>query len=129
MAKNAAAVAGCRPARAGAADISPATTNQALEGRAVLCSEGRAAFVNVRQAGGAGGPPAKLSQREREVIQLLARNLTYGEIALRLRTETSTVNEYAKRAYSKLGVHSPAEAFRASRLRARGCNPQRVPNL
>ncbi len=52
-----------------------------------------------------------LSEREREVLQMLYKGCTYPEIAKILHTSLSTSKTYGKRIYKKLGVHSRAEAI------------------
>jgi DNA-binding NarL/FixJ family response regulator len=56
-----------------------------------------------------------LSEREREVLGLLARGYSYAEIATLLGISTQTVGTYVKRLYRKLEVSSRSEAvFEAS---------------
>jgi len=51
-----------------------------------------------------------LSQREYEVLRLLARGSAYKTIADNLGISISTVNTYIMRIYEKLHVHSRGEA-------------------
>lgn len=51
-----------------------------------------------------------LSQREREVLELLARGYLYKEIAEMLKISVQTVNTYIRRIYEKLHVRSRAQA-------------------
>ncbi|MGQ9816284.1 MAG: response regulator transcription factor, partial [Candidatus Roseilinea sp.] len=51
-----------------------------------------------------------LSEREREVLRLLAAGLTYAEIAERLLISVNTVRFHVKEIYSKLGVNRQAQA-------------------
>jgi DNA-binding NarL/FixJ family response regulator len=51
-----------------------------------------------------------LSQRETEVLNLLARGFSYDEIAGILSLSAQTVPTYVKRLYRKLGVNSRSEA-------------------
>jgi DNA-binding NarL/FixJ family response regulator len=56
-----------------------------------------------------------LSQRESEVLNLLARGFSYNEIATLLSLAPSSIGTYVKRIYKKLEVNSRAEAvFEAS---------------
>lgn len=59
-------------------------------------------------------PPVKseveLSQREREIIDLLASGLLYKEIAEKLDLSFETIRSYVKKIYEKLHVHSRTEA-------------------
>jgi DNA-binding NarL/FixJ family response regulator len=52
----------------------------------------------------------KLSDREREVLELLSRGYLYKEIADTLGVSFATVTTYGRRIYEKLHVHSRAEA-------------------
>ena len=52
----------------------------------------------------------KLSKREREVMQLLAGGRTVKCVALELGLSFATADTYVRRVYSKLCVHSRAEA-------------------
>jgi DNA-binding CsgD family transcriptional regulator len=59
-----------------------------------------------------------LTQREIQVLQLLARGCSYGEIARRLHVSINTVATHIKKLYLKLGVHTAAAAvMRAIELR------------
>jgi DNA-binding NarL/FixJ family response regulator len=53
---------------------------------------------------------AKLSQREREVLELLARGYLYKEIMDSLNVSRGTLNTYVRRTYEKLHVRSRAQA-------------------
>lgn len=52
---------------------------------------------------------ARLSRREREVVQLLRAGRSYRAIAFDLAVKERTVREYVERAYRKLGVTSRYE--------------------
>lgn len=56
--------------------------------------------------------PADLTQREVEVLRLLAQRLTYAEIADKLIISRRTVNAHVTSIYSKLGVTSREAATR-----------------
>jgi DNA-binding NarL/FixJ family response regulator len=58
----------------------------------------------------ADGEGAELSNREREVLELLARGYLYKEIAEQLKISVPTVNTYIRRVYEKLHVRSRAQA-------------------
>jgi DNA-binding NarL/FixJ family response regulator len=63
------------------------------------------------------GPSAPLSEREREVLSLLATGATNREIADKLYLSPHTVKEHASALYRKLGARNRAEAVqRAERL-------------
>src|SRR5690606_5114577 len=59
-----------------------------------------------------------LTQRERQVLDRLARGETYGDIARALDIGLGTVQTYVKRVYNKLEVTSKAEAAWVMRGRA-----------
>jgi DNA-binding NarL/FixJ family response regulator len=63
------------------------------------------------------GPSAPLSEREREVLSLMASGATNKEIAERLFLSPHTVKEHTSSLYRKLGARNRAEAVRrADRL-------------
>jgi LuxR family maltose regulon positive regulatory protein len=62
-----------------------------------------------------------LSDRELEVLELIAQGLTNPEIASRLYLALNTVKARASNIYGKLGVHNRTEA--AARGRALGLLP------
>jgi DNA-binding CsgD family transcriptional regulator len=62
------------------------------------------------QRGGASSEMEKLSQREREVLEHLARGIPYKEIADVLAVSIDTVRVHIKGIYGKLHVHSRGEA-------------------
>ena len=58
-----------------------------------------------------------LSPREREVLSLIARGFSYGEIARLQALTVHTVQTHIKSLYRKLSVHSKSEAvFEATRM-------------
>jgi DNA-binding NarL/FixJ family response regulator len=78
-------------------------------------------------AGATGPPPAaseaaqsgggRLSQRETEVLDRVARGFTYQEVARQLGVSMATVQTHARNIYVKLAVHSKTEAvFEARQL-------------
>jgi DNA-binding NarL/FixJ family response regulator len=56
--------------------------------------------------------PAGLSEREAEVLCLLAKGMTNGQIADRLFLSEHTVRAHLRRIYHKLGITTRAEAVR-----------------
>jgi DNA-binding NarL/FixJ family response regulator len=71
---------------------------------------------------------AELSQREREVLELLARGYLYKEIMDALEVSRGTVNTYIRRIYEKLHVRSRSQAvakFSHFSLNASGQLPAR----
>jgi len=63
-----------------------------------------------RQQTGAGADLDTLTQREREILELLAQGLRYDEIAARLFVSKRTVNTHLHHIYRKLHVHSATGA-------------------
>ena len=62
-----------------------------------------------------------LTRRESEVLRLLARGRSYGEIAVQLGVSVNTVATHIKKMYLKLDVHTAAAAvMRAVELRLLG---------
>jgi DNA-binding NarL/FixJ family response regulator len=57
-----------------------------------------------------GKEPAKLSEREREILRLTANGFTSGEIASRLTISDLTVNTHVKNIYHKLHARTRAQA-------------------
>jgi DNA-binding NarL/FixJ family response regulator len=74
-----------------------------LDAAAAVC---RAAGEPMRRR--AGLRPAGLSEREVEVLRLLARGLTKRQIAARLFLSPSSVNTHVTHIYSKVGVSTRA---------------------
>lgn len=67
-------------------------------------------------SGAAAQPEAPvLSQREIEVLQLIAKGLTNQQIALRLSVAESTVKTHINNIYTKLGVQSRVQALNVAR--------------
>lgn len=55
-----------------------------------------------------------LTEREREILSKLNSGMSRGEIALSLCVSQNTVKSHLKNIYSKLGVHTRSEAYKAS---------------
>jgi len=66
----------------------------------------------IPRASPAGGQPKPLSQREVEVLRLLAQGQTNQEAADRLAVSIKTIETHRKRLSEKLGLKSRAELFR-----------------
>ncbi len=60
--------------------------------------------------GGSGARATRLTEREQEVLQLLAEGLAQGAIAAELYISPKTVATHIQRILAKLEVHSRAEA-------------------
>jgi len=63
-----------------------------------------------QQLGSSSDEVDLLSERERQVLELMAEGFLYKEIAIRLSIQTETVHQFTKRIYEKLHVHSRTEA-------------------
>jgi DNA-binding NarL/FixJ family response regulator len=62
--------------------------------------------------------PVRLTARETELLQLLARGCTYIQVSDRLGVSVHTVESHVKNIYRKLNVHSARTAvWRAMELR------------
>jgi len=77
-------------------------------------------MTNVSSSGTTGVKPADLTERERDVIELIAQGMKNNEIAAELGLSYATVRNYVARIYSKLEVHSRAEAVIWARERGFG---------
>ena len=80
--------------------------------------EGGGATISLSpdRRGGQGGEVIEpLSERELEVLRLLAEGLTYAEIAGRLVVSLNTVRFHIKEIYGKLGVNRQAQAVARAR--------------
>jgi DNA-binding NarL/FixJ family response regulator len=64
-----------------------------------------------RQGGGEPGEP-RLTTRENEILKLVAKGLTYPEIAARLYISTKTVQNHVQNILSKLQLHRRYELMR-----------------
>lgn len=74
-----------------------------------------AALARSEPSGAVGGPGGDLSERETQVIQLIAMGLTNGEIADRLHVSVRTVESHRAHIYQKLGTRSRAELVMIAR--------------
>lgn len=84
-----------------------------LEGRPPL-SPSIARRVIQHFAGESGTEPVELTERELEILRLLAKGFTVPETAEKLDISHHTVQHHVKRLYKKLEVHSRAEMTRAA---------------
>ena len=87
--------------RAGGSPISPVIARQLLK-RFKLKGEANG------QAPDPQGPA--MTQRESEVLALVAKGFSFAEIAKLLQVSPHTVNAHVKKIYQKLAVHSGGEA-------------------
>ena len=58
------------------------------------------------------GPLDTLSMREQEIVQVLAKGLTFKEAARELELSPSTVSNHLYRIYQKLNIGSKSELFK-----------------
>ena len=79
------------------------------------CQSDLLSFLKTQKEEAEREATSSLSQREREVVQLLAQGLLYKQIAEKLGCSERTVKFHKARIAEKLGVKTPAEiAFRLS---------------
>jgi DNA-binding NarL/FixJ family response regulator len=109
-----------RSLRAGGSPMSPVIARRLLD-RMQRGSAPAAASPAAAPPAPGIGPPASggspLSQRESEVLDLVARGFTYQEVARQLGVSMATVQTHARNIYGKLAVHSKTEAvFEARQL-------------
>lgn len=98
-----------RIAAAGGAVLGPAVAGPALAG--------------YRAGGPAPGPFPQLSSREHDVLELLARGRSNGEIASTLHLGHQTVRNYVSSIFAKIGVQSRAAAIVRARDAGMGVDP------
>ena len=67
-------------------------------------------------AGEAVQPVEPLTERELDVLRLMAEGLTYREIAAKLLISVNTVRSHVKAAYGKLNVNNRTKAIEAATL-------------
>ena len=96
---------------AGGSPMSPIIARQLLARWRSDASALQSAALAAAPAGRAQGPPPEaLSNRESQVLDLIARGFTYSEIALQIGVSVTTVQTHVRNIYAKLGVHSKTEA-------------------
>lgn len=96
-----------------------AAVEQLLEGGAPLSPSIAVHLMRRLQApaSGPGRAAVELSAREMELLRLIAKGLTYDEVAQLTGLRYNTIASYAKELYRKLQVHSRSEAvFEALQL-------------
>lgn len=111
-------VAGVRATAAGQAVFTPGLAGLVLgEYRRLARGAGPAAGSrparSALRAGTAGAASAPvLTDRETEILRLVAKGLTYPQIAARLRLSTRTVQNHVQNTLSKLQLHNKAQLVR-----------------
>jgi DNA-binding NarL/FixJ family response regulator len=81
------------------------------------------AFFAGGRSGAAAAPFPELTEREREVLDLVARGLTNAEIARRLVVSDKTVRNHVSNVFAKLHVTGRAEAVARARDAGLGAGP------
>ncbi|HZW23054.1 response regulator transcription factor [Noviherbaspirillum sp.] len=100
-----------RDLRAGGSPMTP------LIARKVLTRARRSDPSAAAQDGGTQAPAVALTNREAEILNLIARGYTYEEVSKLLSVSLSTVQTHIKNTYGKLAVKSRAEAvYEANRM-------------
>jgi DNA-binding NarL/FixJ family response regulator len=99
--------AAVRAVHAGQTHLDPA-----VQARLVAAVTGQAPGPATDPADGAGPPPAGLTSREAEVLNLLASGLSNTEIAQRLFLSNATVKTHINRIFAKTGARDRAQAVR-----------------
>jgi DNA-binding NarL/FixJ family response regulator len=111
-----------RDMAAGGAPISPAIARHLLSrvrapGASGTSGTTPAPAAAAPRAATAEGVAIGLTDREREVLQLMAKGYNFPEVGKLLGVGTETVKTHIKRVYQKLAVHNKNEAvFEAQRL-------------
>ena len=93
-------VAAIRIVAAGEALLSPSVTRRLID-----------EFTRSPQTGAAGGKLTGLTEREQEVLVLIARGLSNQELAEQLFIADNTVKTHVKRIFTKLGARDRAQAI------------------
>jgi DNA-binding NarL/FixJ family response regulator len=95
---------GIREVRAGGAPISPSIARKVLQQLSMAQAE-----LRVVKPGDAP-EPSPLTTREHDILSLIAKGLSFNEVAERLSISVFTVVTHVKKIYRKLQVHSRGEA-------------------
>jgi DNA-binding NarL/FixJ family response regulator len=108
-------VAGVRATAGGQAVFTPGLAGLVLGEYRRLARDGDPAAgsrpARGRAAGGPGPAPV-LTDREAEILRLVAKGLTYPQIATRLTLSTRTVQNHVQNTLSKLQLHNKAQLVR-----------------
>ena len=98
----------------GGASITPNLARRLLRR---LDGHGSSGLRSGAPAGRPSGNGEKLSEREREILRLVATGYTSGEIGKRLTISGQTVNTHIKNIYRKLQVRTRAQAVNLASMR------------
>ncbi len=96
---------------AGAAMIEEALSIAGMVGMASTAARARAALRTAPARRRAPAAATELSQREREVLALIARGHTAAEVASQLVLSRRTVEKHLEHAYAKIGARNRAEGI------------------
>lgn len=96
---------GIREVRAGGAPISPSIARKVLKQLSMAQAELRVAKPDDQAA-----EPSPLTSREHDILSLIAKGLSFNEVAEQLDISVFTVVTHVKKIYRKLEVHSRGEA-------------------
>jgi DNA-binding NarL/FixJ family response regulator len=94
---------------AGEALLSPAVTRAVIAHFTSSAATSRNATATARQGGAVAASLSSLTEREREVVSLVARGLSNDEIAARLTVSPLTAKTHVSRAMTKLGARDRAQ--------------------
>jgi DNA-binding NarL/FixJ family response regulator len=99
-----------RQLREGGSPISPSIARRLLE-------RVRGADKAAASAAPAAAAPSPLTEREAEILRLVAKGLNFADVGAALQISAHTVVAHVKKIYRKLSVHSRGEAvFEATQL-------------
>jgi len=101
----------------GGASITPNLARRLLQRFDQGAAPAAAAQKSVPEQSSAGGEAERLSQREKEVLRMVASGYTSAEIGNQLQISSLTVNTHIKNIYRKLQVRTRAQAVRFASLR------------
>lgn len=102
----------------GGSPMSPLIARQVLKRMREAASASRTVRPTPRPADTAGSPEARrLTHREWETLELIARGYSYDELGEQLGMGLNTVRHHIRSIYAKLGVHSKIEAVNEARRR------------
>jgi DNA-binding NarL/FixJ family response regulator len=100
--------------RAGGSPVSPVVARSVLRAIRTRMGGGSTSSTPTRSAAAENNP---LSARETEILQLLAKGMSFNEIGEILGISPHTVTAHIKKIYRKLAVHSRGEAvYEASQM-------------
>lgn len=106
-------VAAVRSAAAGQPAFTPELAGLVLGEYRRLAGGGTSSAAESRDRLAAGRPPVPgLTGRETEVLRLVAKGLTYPQIATRLTLSTRTVQNHVRNTLTKLQLHNKAQLVR-----------------